>query len=125
MGSVNQKTRKKDVEPVLSLVPRLEGSRIALFVETSNAENPTPNDIYGMYNHYMGRSRCLVFNEQSELARFSSRQNQSVQKTPFVNKFCLNHQRWFKAGAKLGKKRIRMKKMEKPMHRSEHGMKNK
>jgi hypothetical protein len=104
LGSVNQKTRKKDVEPVLSLVPRLEGSRIALFVETSNAENPTPNDIYGMYNHYMGRSRCLVFNEQSELARFSSRQNQSVQKTPFVNKFCLKPPKVVQSRCKVRKK---------------------
>ena len=31
----------KSVEPVLSLVPRYKGSRIARQVETSNAESPT------------------------------------------------------------------------------------
>jgi len=34
----------KNVEPVLLPVPRPEGSRIALFVETSNAESPTQNE---------------------------------------------------------------------------------
>ncbi len=31
-----------------------------------------------------GRSRCFVFDHQFEFARFSKRQNQSVQKTPLV-----------------------------------------
>ena len=31
----------KSVEPVLSLVPRYKGSRIARQVETTNAESPT------------------------------------------------------------------------------------
>ena len=31
----------KNVEPVLSLVPRFEGLRIAQLAETSNAESPT------------------------------------------------------------------------------------
>ena len=31
----------ENVEPVLSLVPRSKGSRIAQYVETSNAESPT------------------------------------------------------------------------------------
>ena len=101
------------MEPVLSLVPRCKGLRIALIVDTSNAENPTPNDYMLRYKHSMGRSRCFVFDNQFEVAKFLHRQNQSVQKTPFVNMFCLNHLRRFKAGAKLGKKRIRMKKMEK------------
>ena len=35
-------TDKKNVELVLSLVPQFVGSRIALQVETSNAESPTP-----------------------------------------------------------------------------------
>ena len=30
------------VEPVLLPVPQCKGSRIALFVETSNVESPTP-----------------------------------------------------------------------------------
>ena len=34
----------KNVEPVLLPVPRPEGSRIALFVETSNDESPTHNE---------------------------------------------------------------------------------
>jgi len=34
----------KNVEPVLLPVPRPEGSRIALFVETSNDESPTQNE---------------------------------------------------------------------------------
>ena len=37
------------MEPVLLPVPRLEGSRIALIVETSNAENPTPDKYIAMY----------------------------------------------------------------------------
>ena len=36
----------KNVEPVLSPVPRYKGSRIAQSVETSNAESPTPMSIY-------------------------------------------------------------------------------
>ena len=36
----------KNVEPVLSLVPRQKGSRIARQIETSNAESPTPVYIY-------------------------------------------------------------------------------
>ena len=32
----------KSVESILSLVPRHKGLRIALIVETSNAESPTP-----------------------------------------------------------------------------------
>ena len=36
----------KSVEPVLSLVPRYKGSRIARQVETSNAESPTPMQVY-------------------------------------------------------------------------------
>ena len=43
--TVNKKdcmhTNTKNVEPVLSLVPRFEGLRIAQLVETSNAESPT------------------------------------------------------------------------------------
>ena len=33
---------RKSVESILSLVPRHKGLRIALIVETSNAESPTP-----------------------------------------------------------------------------------
>ena len=92
-------------------VPRSKGSRIALIVETSNVESPTQMIYTGMYNHYKGRFRCFVFDNQFEVARFLLRQNQSVQKTPFVNMFCLNHQRWFKAEAKIKKniKSIRKK----------------
>lgn len=89
----------KNVEPVLLPVPHSKGSRIALFVETSNAESPTPMLMYmtrrtiptrvfkaetalGLYKHPKGRSRCFVFDEQLELARFLECQNQSVQKTP-------------------------------------------
>ena len=36
----------KNVEPVLSLVPRSKGSGIAQVVETSNAESPTPVYVY-------------------------------------------------------------------------------
>ena len=35
-------TYEKSVDPILSLVPRHKGLRIALIVETSNAESPTP-----------------------------------------------------------------------------------
>ncbi|EHJ42065.1 hypothetical protein HMPREF0673_00124 [Leyella stercorea DSM 18206] len=34
-------TKIRNVEPVLSLVPQCKGLRIALPVETSNAESPT------------------------------------------------------------------------------------
>ena len=34
----------KNVEPVLLPVPQCKGLRIALFVETSNAESPTRNE---------------------------------------------------------------------------------
>ena len=37
---------KKSVESILSLVPRYKGLRIALIVETSNAESPTPMYVY-------------------------------------------------------------------------------
>ena len=87
----------KNVEPVLLPVPRSKGSRIAQSVETSNAESPTQNVIailirhtklavtptcttWAVYKHPKGRPRCLVFNEQFEFARFSSRQNQGVRK---------------------------------------------
>ena len=53
-----------------------------------------------MYYHHMGRSHCLVFDNQFEVAKFLHRQNQSVQKTPFINMFCSNHQRWFKVDCK-------------------------
>ena len=36
----------ENVEPVLSLVPQCKGLRIALPVETSNAESPTPVYVY-------------------------------------------------------------------------------
>ena len=36
----------KNVEPVLSLIPHSKGSRIALFVETSNVESPTMMFMY-------------------------------------------------------------------------------
>ena len=93
----------KNVEPVLLPVPQCKGSRIALFVETSNVESPTPMFIYIIYpslfyitfmtrysssniKHPKGRSRCFAFDEQFELARFLHCQNQSVQKTPICIK---------------------------------------
>ena len=36
------------------------------------------------YIHLKGRSRCFVLDGQLEVAKFSKRQNQSVQKTPSV-----------------------------------------
>ena len=99
-------------------VPLVEA--FALPGQSKRATLKTPRQmIYtGMYNHYMGRSRCLVFNEQSELARFSSRQNQSVQKTPLSISSAKNHQRWFKAEAKI-KKNINLKEkaIKKPPHK--------
>ena len=79
------------MEPVLSLVPRFKGSRIARLVETSNAESPTPMYRYntplhhkaqqGLYNiHPEGIHRCFVFDQPIEFARFLNRQNQSVSK---------------------------------------------
>lgn len=74
--------KNKNVEPVLSLVPHPEGSRIALFVETSNAESPTMMYIYMptytlttmstvQYRQNiirpMWRPRCFVFDEQMNL----------------------------------------------------------
>lgn len=79
-----------------------------MIVETSNAENPTPNDYMLRYKHSMGRSRCFVFDNQFEVAKFLHRQNQSVQKTPLSISSAKNHQRWFKAEAKI-KKNINLK----------------
>ena len=57
------------------LVPRCKGLRIARIVETSNAESPTPMNIYitlqdhgdlhqwsmrAVYKHPKGRPRCFV-----------------------------------------------------------------
>ena len=86
------------------LVPRSKGSRIALIVETSNVESPTQMIYTGMYNHYKGRFRCFVFDTQFEVARFLLRQNQSVQKTPFVNKFCLKPPKVVQSRRKFRKK---------------------
>lgn len=85
-------------------VPRSKGSRIALIVETSNVESPTQMIYTGMYNHYKGRFRCFVFDNQFEVARFLLRQNQSVQKTPFVNKFCLKPPKVVQSRRKVRKK---------------------
>jgi len=75
-----------------------------MIVETSNAENPTPNDYMLRYKHSMGRSRCFVFDNQFEVAKFLHRQNQSVQKTPFVNKFCLKAPKVVQSRRKVRKK---------------------
>ncbi|MDE6721748.1 MAG: hypothetical protein K2J84_06350 [Bacteroidaceae bacterium] len=48
-------TDKKDVEPTLSLVPHSEGSRIALYIETSNAESPT----LCMYNNHSNNNLTI------------------------------------------------------------------
>ncbi len=64
-----------NVEPVLSLVPRYKGLRIARIVETSNVESPTLMSVYNNplcifrqdtpraahSKHPIGRSRCFVF----------------------------------------------------------------
>ena len=69
--------------------PRCKGSRIALIVEPSNAESPTPmyikrtaKDGRSYYYTSKGRSRCFGLDKQLEFARFLDRQTQSVQKTP-------------------------------------------
>ena len=95
----------KNVEPVLSLVPLYKGSRIARFVETSNAESPTPC-MKNPYRHkvsdempwtnegvlytFLERSRCFVFDKPFEFAKFIERQNQSV-KVRFYNICVLTH----------------------------------
>ena len=43
---------QKNVEPMLLLVPRCKGLRIARFVETSNAESPTMMYISNMPEHF-------------------------------------------------------------------------
>ena len=87
---------RKSVESILSLVPRHKGLRIALIVETRNAESPTPVSIYKSPSltiddsidwsqwwlyiiHLMRRSRCFVFDNQFEVAKFLWCQTQSVQ----------------------------------------------
>ena len=87
------------MEPVLLPVPLSKGLRIALIVETSNAEGPTQNvivipiryesgsmnrpyTIWAVYKHPQGRPHCFVFDNQFEFAKFLLSQNQSVQKTP-------------------------------------------
>ena len=56
-GSLNHKTQKKDVEPVLSLVPPVE----TFALPPSNAENPTPNDIYKNVSSLHGAFPLLCF----------------------------------------------------------------
>ena len=88
------------------LVPRCKGLRIARIVETSNAESPTPMSIYftlqdlgglhqrpmrAVYKHPKGRSRCFVFDNPFEVAKFLQRQNQSVQLRLFI---CMCHARF-------------------------------
>ena len=94
----------KSVESILSLVPRHKGLRIALIVETSNADTtpkphasvniqfalsatkrqnrPKPIRLYRI--HLMRRFRCFVFDNQLEVAKFLRRQNQSVQLRLFM-----------------------------------------
>lgn len=86
--------KNKNVEPVLSLVPHPEGSRIALFVETSNAESPTMMYIYAHIHldnmstvqyrqniiRPMWRPRCFVFDEQMNL-----RDSQDVKSKAYSN----------------------------------------
>ena len=86
----------KSVESVLSLVPRHKGLRIALIVETRQRRKPhasvniqfalsatkrqnRPKPIRLYRIHLMRRSRCFVFDNQLEVAKFLRRQNQSVQ----------------------------------------------
>lgn len=90
-------TNKKRGNRTLLPVPRSKGSRIALSVETSNAESPTPMWIYmihpvplwihqwlhkvqwGLYNTPLRTSTVALFLTDSwEFARFLERQNQSV-----------------------------------------------
>ena len=81
------------------LVPRFKGSRIARLVETSNAESPTPMNIYitlqghtgytndqcGLYiNIPRGVTVALFLTNRFEFARFLNRQNQSVQLRLFM-----------------------------------------
>ena len=106
--TVNKKdcmhTNTKNVEPVLSLVPRFEGLRIALSVETSNAESPTYVYIYRTnhlflgtilprrngrngYNTPMRRPRCFVFDRQMKL-RSSRIVKTKAQDTPLLLCMC-------------------------------------
>ena len=47
-----------------------------------NGSKNHPYMIRAVYKHPKGRSRCFVFDEQLEFAKFLHCQNQSVQKTP-------------------------------------------
>ena len=87
----------KNVEPILSLVPRSKGSGIAQVVETSNAESPTPVYVYRKHS-WQRTTKSLEANEGciqytswgvpvalflttfARTARFLHCQNQSVQK---------------------------------------------
>ena len=75
----------------LPLVPRYKGSRIALLVETSNAESPTSMFIIALLLLLCERQGgqginipwsvpvALLLTNNFEFARFLYRQNQSVQ----------------------------------------------
>ena len=52
----------KNVEPILSLVPRSKGSGIAQVVETSNAESPTPVYVYRKHS-WQRTTKSLEANE--------------------------------------------------------------
>jgi len=79
------------------------GSHIALSVQPSNTESPTPmyhNDtllcIMFTNSTPQGAFPLLCFWRTDEFARFSECQNQSVKKTPFS--MYISHHKWFPKG---------------------------
>ena len=82
----------KDVGVTTSRLSQVSGSRIALIVQPSNAESPTPMYIlwitmrHGVHNglHLQGAFPLLWFWLTVWICEIPTRQTQSVQKTPFV-----------------------------------------
>ena len=94
---------KKTWSPNLSLVPRVEA--LASPKSSKRATPKAPRRMYNdtpqtkkrkdtiipthllryVYKHSKGRSRCFVFDRKFEFARFTYRQNQSVQLRLFMS----------------------------------------
>lgn len=57
----------------------------SMYIDAPKGSRRNGAKLSGTYiRHPKGRSRCFVFDNKFEVAKFSHRQNQSVQKTPFV-----------------------------------------
>ena len=84
-------------------VPRCTGLRIARSVETSNAENPTPDEYITKYIVTKWGVLVALFLTISLKLRSSNRSKPKRPENAFVNMFCLKPPKVVKAEAKIGK----------------------